>query len=62
MNKLAILGGKKSITIKSPHWKWPPSSKEKIEAVNRYYRKEENHFINGVPLVVKRFEQNFEGP
>ena len=59
MNKLAILGGKKSITIKSPHWKWPPSSKEKIEAVNRYYRKEENHFINGVPLVVKRFEQNF---
>ena len=31
--KLAFFGGKKSITFKKPHWKWPPLSKSKIDSI-----------------------------
>ena len=59
MEKLAIFGGKKAITIKSPHWQWPPSSKEKTNNILNYYKNLENEFQKGVPSVVKNFEKNF---
>jgi len=34
---LAFFGGKKAITYKSPHWKWPPFSKEKYDSIKSYY-------------------------
>ena len=33
MNKLAINGGEKTIKYEHPHWKWPPVSKEEIDAL-----------------------------
>ena len=52
---LAIDGGKKAITFKSPHWKWPPMSRSKINAVKNYYKKGERKNSE----IVEVFEKNF---
>ena len=36
MQELAANGGKKSINLKHPHWKWPYDSKEEIKALSKY--------------------------
>jgi len=57
--KLAILGGKKAISFKSPHWKWPPISKSKLESIINYYNLGEKKNSNGYPKIVEIFEKNF---
>ena len=56
---LAIDGGKKTITFKSPHWKWPPMSRSKINSVRNYYKKGEKKNSKGYPEIVEIFEKNF---
>ncbi len=58
-NKLAIYGGKKVISIKSPHFSWPPkASIKKIKFIKNFiiYDKLNN---KGFPLVVEKFEKSF---
>lgn len=58
-DKLAHFGGKKTITFKKPHWKWPPQSKEKIDAIKKYYLGGEKKNKFGYPRIVEKFEKNF---
>ena len=57
---LAYFGGKKAITFKSPHWKWPPFSKEKYDSIKSYYLSGEEKNKKGYPKIVERFENNFK--
>ena len=36
--KLAYYGGKKEVTFKHPHWKWPPQSSTKTKSIINYYK------------------------
>jgi hypothetical protein len=56
---LAYFGGKKAISFKQPHWKWPPISKSKINCISMYYKNGERKNSAGYPEVVKKFENNF---
>jgi len=38
MNKLAIEGGKKAVTISMPHWQWPAKYKEELKAIINQYK------------------------
>ena len=57
---LAFFGGKKAITYKSPHWKWPPFSKEKYDSIRSYYLNGEKKNKRGYPKIVELFEKNFK--
>ena len=57
---LAFFGGKKAITYKSPHWKWPPFSKEKYDSIKSYYLNGEKKNKKGYPKIVEVFEKNFK--
>ena len=57
---LAFFGGKKAITYKSPHWKWPPFSKEKYDSIKSYYLNGEKKKKKGYPKIVEVFEKNFK--
>ncbi len=57
---LAYFGGKKSITFRQPHWKWPPFSKEKLSSVKSYYLNGEKKNLRGYPKIVEIFENNFK--
>ena len=54
-SKLAYFVGKKTITYRSPHWKWPPKSKGKIKAINQYFKNESMDEVY-FPKSVKLFE------
>ncbi len=56
---LAINGGKKTVTFKNPHWKWPPISKSKIDSIKNYYKNNEKKNSKGYPEIVEKFEKNF---
>ena len=36
--KLAYYGGKKEVTFRHPHWKWPPQSSSKTKSIINYYK------------------------
>ena len=58
IEKLAILGGRKSINEAHPHWSWPVTSPEEIDAVTQFMKNGcENK--NGYPVVVAEFESEF---
>ena len=57
-NKLAILGGEKSVKDSHPHWQWPQTSNEEINAIVKYLKTgKKNKF--GYPSVVEEFEFEF---
>ena len=59
-HNLAYFGGKKAITYKNPHWKWPPFSKEKYNSIKSYYLNGERKNKKGYPKIVEEFEKNFK--
>lgn len=58
MEKLAILGGKKAVTIPFPHWKWPPLFEGEIDAVVKQM-KEGKGTSKGIPEIVDKLETEF---
>lgn len=59
MEKLAIMGGLKKVTIQPPHYIWPDVSEKEIQAVEKYMRAGKNCEY-GYPEIVEEFENRFK--
>ena len=57
--KLAYYGGKKEVTFRHPHWKWPPQSSSKTKSIINYYKDGELKNEKGYPRIVESFEKSF---
>lgn len=58
MAKLAILGGKPTVTLKKPHFTWPPVTQDDYEAVQRQLDTGELS-VYGRSGIIREFEDEF---